>query len=214
MGYCSSALHIIRNIFLGITITATIGPVTIETIRRGLNHGFVSAFAVNMGAVFIDGVYLVVIFFGLSPFAMNAVFRSVLGVAGVLFLLYLGIGDIREALKTASSDSPPPKRSSKYSFVTGMLINATNPLALVAWVGFFGIFTTIADYKPNDIHLLFDISFILVGAAICGFVLSIISHAGKRFVDEKKMKYVSFAAGLVLIAFAFYLGYKTFLTIS
>lgn len=201
-----TGLTIFQNILLGISVTATIGPVTIETIRRGLKENFVSAFALNLGAVLVDAFYLLVIFLGLSPWLNNNELRIALGVFGVLILLYLGAQSIREFFAKKNILGKNVRVSYKNSFLAGVAINASNPLALVCWLGFYGFIKATSAYEVDTPGLLFNLSGVIIGGIVCGVALCLMARMGKRFVNERVMRYVSLAAGALLIVFAVYLS--------
>lgn len=203
--------EIIRLIVLGISITAAIGPVTIITIKRGLEHGFCSAFITNLGAVFVDGLYLLLIHFGLSALFNIQTFRIVAGLIGILILFYLGFHSIKDYFAKHPFNKKI-KRKFGSSFLTGFIINISNPLAPIAWLGFYGIFSSI--YKPTTVEFLLKISWILVGAIIWGATLSIMAHIGKRFANERIMRIISLVAGIVLFGFGIYLGYHVVLSVT
>ncbi|MFZ2189664.1 MAG: LysE family transporter [Candidatus Magasanikiibacteriota bacterium] len=198
----------LKFIILGISFVAAIGPVTILTIRRGLEHGFWSAFITNMGAVLIDAIYLILIFFAFTSFFQSQTFSLVLGTFGVLLLIYFGIGDIKNAFGKNILDKKI-KKTFGDTFWAGFLINITNPLAPIAWLGFYSIFASNPNYNTHNLNFLINLGFVILGAIIWGFVISFLAHMGKRFVNEKVMKIISFIAGCILIAFAIYLGYST-----
>lgn len=199
----------LKFIILGISFTAAIGPVTIITIKRGLERGFWSAFITNMGAVLVDALYLVLIFFAFTSFFKSEIFSIILGTFGVCLLIYFGIGDIKNAFGKNILDRNI-KKTFGDTFFTGFLINITNPLAPIAWLGFYGIFASNPNYNATDISFLENLGFVVLGAIIWGVTISFLAHMGKKFVNEKVMKIISFIAGCILIGFAIYLGYSTY----
>jgi threonine/homoserine/homoserine lactone efflux protein len=200
----------LKFVILGISFTAAIGPVTIITVRRGLERGFWAAFITNLGAVLVDAIYLVLIFFAFTSFFKSEIFSLVLGTFGVLLLIYFGIGDIKSAFGKNILDKKI-KKTFGDTFLTGFLINATIPLAPIAWLGFYSIFASNPNYNATNISFLGNLGFVILGAIIWGATISILSHLGQRFVNERIMKVVSFLAGYILIGFAVYLGYSTLL---
>lgn len=200
--------EIIRLIVLGISITASIGPVAIITIKRGLEHGFCSAFITNMGAVVVDGIYLILIHFGLSALFNIPSLRLIFGLLGVLILFYLGFHSIKDYFAKHPFDRKV-KKTFGSSFLTGITINISNPLAPIAWLGFYGIFSSI--YEPTTFEFLLKISWVLVGATIWGATLSLMAHIGKRFANERIMQTISLIAGIILFGFGLYLGYHVVL---
>src|SRR5713226_8419186 len=75
---------------MAISMSAPPGPVTMETVRRGLGGGFRPALFVQLGSVIGDLTWCGVALLGLAPLVQVAWIRVVLSVVGVGLLLYLG----------------------------------------------------------------------------------------------------------------------------
>ncbi|MCF7830458.1 LysE family translocator [Candidatus Gracilibacteria bacterium] len=198
-------MEIVKYILLGFSLAATLGPITVETVNRGLKHGFFPAFLLNIGAVVADGVYLVLIFFGLSTFADNSMFKLVLTIFGVLVLGYLGVGNIREFTKDVKLTKNTNK-TFKGSLLAGFIINMANPMALICWVGFYGVVSATTKNLTN-IKLLGNLGVVIVGALLWGIFLALLCHVGRKYVNEKIIKVISLITGLFLIGFGIYLAY-------
>jgi threonine/homoserine/homoserine lactone efflux protein len=97
--------------------------------------------------------------------------------------------------------------------MTGFLLNFTNPLAIIYWLGFYGLVSTTPAYNSGPINMLLNILTVLTGALIWGSILAVAAHFGKKLVNDKILGYVSLIAGSVLIGFGILLGYKTFVMI-
>src|SRR5689334_23643947 len=86
------ALVLRRGVGLGFAIAATVGPISLLTIRRTLAHGRVYGLASGLGVATADASYGGIAAFGLT--AITAVLvgaRTVLGLIGGIFLVWLGI---------------------------------------------------------------------------------------------------------------------------
>ena len=57
---------VLRNILLGISLAAPIGPSGVAVIQNGLRRGFRRAFLTGLGVTLADATYLLVVFFGIS----------------------------------------------------------------------------------------------------------------------------------------------------
>jgi threonine/homoserine/homoserine lactone efflux protein len=60
--------EIVRNIFLGLSLAAPLGPSSVAVIQNGLKWGFQRALMTGIGVTLADTTYLLVVFFGLSGF--------------------------------------------------------------------------------------------------------------------------------------------------
>ncbi len=190
-----------QYIVLGLVFAAGIGPANIETAKRGLIDNSLSALFFYLGNVVVDAFYILIIIFGFSFFVENPILKIVLGIFGVLYLLYLGIGNIVDYFKKDVinlSNKPVEKKRWGISFLEGMLINLANPMAVASWVAFYSVVS--GDFVDG---LVFNFMAVMFGAILVGVIIVCITYFFKRIMSEKIMKIVSLISGLVLMSFSF-----------
>ena len=198
---------IIRNIILGISLAAPIGPVNVEVIRRGLNFGFFPAFLLSIGAASADTTYLLLIYFGLSSFIKVPIIKTLIWVFGGFVLLYLGFRSIKIFKVKVELNKSVPK-TGRNSFISGYLITISNPMTIVWWTGVFGSILGTSIYNVSKTIALLNSLTIIIGVILWFFALSLILHWGKRFFKEKYVKYVNLTAGIILVGFGLYFLYN------
>lgn len=193
--------EILRNILLGITLAAPVGPASVAVIQAGLRYGFRRAFLTGMGITSADLTYMLVVYFGLSGFINIPLVKILIWSMGALILAYLGVQSIREGGRKIDFDGTAAS-SGRSPFVIGYLVNISNPIAVVFWLGIFGsLISATAEGQPGVIGLLKG-STILIGILIWHASMSALTHWGKRFVNERSARLISIAAGAVLFLFA------------
>jgi len=204
--------NIIQNIILGISLAAPIGPASIAVIKRGLKYGFLSGFLVGVGVTAADATYLLIVYFGLSNFINIPIVKTLIWTLGAIVLMYLGCQSIKEYFEKIDLDEFKTQ-TGKNSFVVGYIINISNPMAIIWWVGVFGsILGSLAQNIPRMTALLNSLT-ILIGILLWHSTVSLLLHLGrKRFINENTMRYVSAIAGFVLIGFGLYFGYNAFIS--
>ena len=80
-----------RGLILGFTIAATVGPISLLTIRRTLAHGRIYGLASGLGVALADATYGAIAAFGLTAISSLLVSgRVALGLLGGAFLVLLG----------------------------------------------------------------------------------------------------------------------------
>ncbi len=87
---------IVKKLILGMTLAAPIGPVSVEMIKRGLSHGFLSAFSVRLGGAFGNSLCLLAAYYGLSYLVAYPHIFNILGVIGSLLLIYMGYSTLQK----------------------------------------------------------------------------------------------------------------------
>src|SRR5512137_2608419 len=113
---------VLAGAMIAISFSAPPGPVTMETIRRGLRGGFSPALNVQLGSIIGDFIWFMIALIGLGQLAQIPIVRGVLAVAGVIVLAYLGVCGIRDALKTKTLDQRRPTDTQRNAFRSGMAI--------------------------------------------------------------------------------------------
>lgn len=192
---------------LGIAIVTSPGAVTAEAIRRGLNHGFTSAFVLQLGALIGLLLWAIIAFMGLSIIAESPIMQAVLGVGGSLLLLYLAWGALRSprhATNTAADET-----SSREDFTLGIALSMANPLPLALWLGLGNNITaSINDTSNIEAFLVFLTGFLLSALVWAVFFAGILAWC-KQYVRPSFFRVINLVSGVLLTAFAIRLLYIT-----
>lgn len=85
-------LLLIRQIVLGLSIVAPIGPINIEIIRRGIYQGLWPSLLVGVGGMTSDLLLMFLMYQGLSEFLTLNWVQLTLLIFGALALTYLELG--------------------------------------------------------------------------------------------------------------------------
>lgn len=189
---------LLQGIILGLSITAPIGPTNIELIRRGTRDGPGAAVAFWLGVMAALVLYLLLVVFGLSFLTGSQVFNSLLTACGVVVLSYLSYNSIKDFFSAGEMASEEQPNSNKH-FVPGIVLTISNPAVLLLWTGIMGA-NLAASRASVGQGLLLSLG-IMMGAAVFFVALTILIHYGRRFLQKRFLKYVSLAAGIVLLAF-------------
>jgi threonine/homoserine/homoserine lactone efflux protein len=203
---------LIRNILLGISLAAPIGPSGVAVIQNGLTRGFLRAFITGVGVTMADATYLLLVYFGLSSFISIPLIKILIWALGALVLLYLGAQSLQEAAQRVDLDRAmvPATRN---PLLVGYLVNISNPIAIVWWLGVFGsLLGTVANGATKTSALLSS-STILIGILLWHSTMSLLTQWGKRILNEKTAKYIAGIAGLALVLFGLRFAYYAVVTI-
>lgn len=195
---------ILRGIILGLSITAPLGPTNVEVIRRGLKEGWKSAFIFCIGVMVALLLYLALVAFGLSFLAKSREFGIILSIFGVAVLCYLAYNAMRDFFnpKKLPLDG---KAASRANFVPGIILTISNPAVLLLWTGIIGADLSSQSSPEQGLLLSFGI---LVGVLAFFIFLTALIRGGRKFINQKNFRYISLAAGLVLLYFALSFGYQ------
>ncbi len=195
----------LHGILLGLSITAPIGPTNIEIIRRGLKEGWRSAFMFCMGVIIALIIYLVMVVFGLSLLTESEIFNIILLSFGVIILFYLAYNAIKDFFQNKELIFTGEINSKKH-FIPGIILTLSNPAVLLLWTGIMGADLASSKGSFKD-GLILSIG-ILTGVLFFFICLIALIYGGARFINKKNFKYISLAAGLILLYFGLKFGYE------
>lgn len=190
---------IANKLILGVTLGAPIGPVSIEMIKRGLRHGFLSAFSVRLGGALGNVICLLATYYGLSHLLAYPHVLNALGLIGACLLIYMGIKTMRKGMDDLDLEGDIALHS---GMRWGLYLAIANPVAFVFWPGIFA-----ASLDPaagvTSVGLLQNL-LIVVGVILWGAVLSAVLAYGHTHLSKKVIVRMSQLSAL----FMFYFGLK------
>ena len=195
---------IIRGIILGLSITAPIGPTNIEVIRRGAQEGWRSARAFCLGVILSLVIYLLLVILGLSYLTESKIFNTLLTILGVIVLAYLSYNSLRDFFSGREIDFDDKVESNKH-FMPGIVLTISNPAILLLWTGIMGADLAASGASPSQ-GLKLSIG-ILIGVLIFFTILIFLIHFGRKFLQQRYIRYVSLLAGIVLLVFCIRFAY-------
>ena len=128
----------IRGLLIGLSIAATIGPMSFLCIQRTLNKGQLYGLVSGLGIATADGVYGSIAAFGLTLITNFLVSEQIwIRLIGGLFLIYLGIETI--LTKPAERAAVLKAKSTSYfgAYTSTFLLTLTNPLTILSFTAIF-----------------------------------------------------------------------------
>jgi threonine/homoserine/homoserine lactone efflux protein len=195
---------LVNGIIYGLGAAIPIGPVNVEIGRRTLRRGFWTGVALGCGAVSVDVSYAVLYAVGVAQFTRHPAVYWPLAMAGVGLLAFLGIMNLRSA-RSAGRDElleqAGPAASLHGSYLTGVLMTATNPMTIAFW---FTVLPALAGRITDQPRR--DLPLICIGVALgaLSWVFSfsgLLSLAG-RFRKPWWMTAADEVGGVMLIGLA------------
>lgn len=191
---------LIRFLFATAVIVIIPGPnimlITNDCIRYGFKKSVLTVTGINAGMILLFSLSLAGISTLLVRFSWLFDF---IRIAGVLYLLYLGITQIFDSLKNDTQPHRTLPLKNNF-FIKGFLISVTNPKGLFFAGAFFPQFLDKdAAMIPQVVILCSGCIFV---ASFIGFLYAFFAGtANALFKSEKFQKRASFVSGIVLILF-------------
>lgn len=189
---------LLQTVFISFSGVMAPGPITAATIGKGSKNPHAGAL-ISFGHGIVEFPLIFLIFLGFDSLINKPYVREGIGIAGGLFLLWMGI-DILRGLKVSELNNKTEKRS---PITAGVFLSLGNPYFIIWWAtigaaliarsakfGFFwfAVFAVI--------HWLCDFLWL--------YFLSIMSYKGGTFFGKKFQKGIFLICGI----FLFFLGGK------
>jgi threonine/homoserine/homoserine lactone efflux protein len=190
---------------LGWSVAWPPGPINAEMLRRGLAHGFASAFAVGLGACSGDALWAIAVVLGagllIGPSLRGALLVASSALLLVLAALYLHGAWEAWRLRRAGGDALPPRPpSTRGSYLLGLSMALTSPWNLAFWLAVIGGAGVAASGIGN--------AFLVAGAVVSGAMLwclvfcTMAARLGTRLGGATWQIVAKGATGLLLLGFA------------
>lgn len=188
-----------RGFVLGFAIAMPVGPIGLLCIQRTLNQGRLIGLVSGLGAATADGIYGAIAAFGLTLVTAFLVEQQFwLGLAGGLFLCYLGI---RTLLAAPAQDAAQLQATGVLgAYSSTLLLTLTNPLTILSFVAIFagaGLSNTGGDVWAAVTMVLG----VFGGSAAWWLLLSGGVSLLRGVMTANVMRWVNRVAGAVIVAF-------------
>lgn len=215
---------IVTGIGIGLLISAPVGPVNVMCIQRTLERGFWGGVAAGMGALLGDTAISSIAAFGITVIAgIMTEYKLAIQLIGGLILLAFGLklwlsGSGPEATNQNSEKTGLSKNSGVIPQT--FFLTITNPGAVL---GIFALFSGVGSLMGGLESYMKAMAMVLAvatGAAIWWIGLSWIIATIRHKLNERRLRFINQAAGLVLILFGIalifepYLGFDTGLALQ
>jgi threonine/homoserine/homoserine lactone efflux protein len=126
----------IRSFLIGLSIAATVGPMSVLCIQRTLQRGFLYGLISGLGIATADGVYGSIAGLGVTVIATFLVNQQGwIRLIGGLFLIYLGCKTI--LTKPVERAAAAKATSFVGAYVSTFLLTLTNPLTILSFAAIF-----------------------------------------------------------------------------
>ncbi len=183
MNYLPSPAVLLAFAAASALLAATPGPDMALFLSRTLGGGRAHGFAALAGAMTGLLVHTFAAALGLSALlAASARAYDAVKLAGALYLLYLAYGALRHGAALRLEGQGGANGGLARSYLTGLLINLTNPKIILFFVTFLPQFIDVGDAAASEKFFFLGLAFIAVGASVNAGVIAVAA----RFVAAAK----------------------------
>jgi threonine/homoserine/homoserine lactone efflux protein len=189
----------LRDLVIGFSIAAPVGPIGVLCIRRTLADRQVSGLVSGLGAATADAFYGCVAGFGLTFISGMLIDQQMwLRLFGGLFLLYLGIKTLFS--KPAEKEVSIKQSGLLNSYLSTFLLTITNPLTILSFAAIFaglGLATATGSYASAIVLGLG----VFLGSAMWWLLLSGGVGSFRNKFNSQGLLWVNRISSVIIIAF-------------
>lgn len=147
---------IFKGFFIGILVSAPMGPVGILCVQRTLNKGRWYGFVTGVGATASDIIYALITGLGMS-FVMDLINNTqnkfFLQLAGSIMLLAFGLYSFRSNPMEKAHKSGHSKGSLVHNGMTAFFVTLSNPLIIFLFMALYAQFAFIIPGRPLEMSI-------------------------------------------------------------
>lgn len=194
---------------MGVVAAAPIGPVNLICIRRTLTFGRLNGFLAGSGAALGDGVFALVVAFGITAVSGTiASWSMAFQLVGSAVLIGMGIRTLvvpPPHITQADREGPPRERKRDLAAAIGstFFLTVTNPATLLWFVAVFSsvgglaIGTAGADYATAGVL----VAAVIVGSALWWLAITQLTGIFHGRLDDAWLTVVNHVAGALILLF-------------
>lgn len=177
------------------------GPLLTVTIAESARRGFMAGPLIVLGHALLELALIIALLAGLAYFLQKSQVTNVISVVGGIFLIFMGLNMLSDALKgrvtLATSEKEMVKSINMHPVLAGILVSLSNPYWVIWWAtvgltyltlalksGVFGVASFFTGHIMADLFW-----YSLIAAAIAG---------GRRFLKQKIYQAIIILCGLFL----------------
>ena len=191
---------------LGWSVAWPPGPINAEIVRRGLTHGFWSAFAVGLGACSADFLWALAVALGAGAIADLPGVRPALAALSLTLLVFLAWRYLSGAWRSWTLRQRGEEQadaagleSTRGGALLGFGMAISSPWNMAFWLAVIGHREGPADSLRSSLALA---GAVVAAAATWAFVLASAVRLGARFATPAWEIGTRAAAGIVMLVFA------------
>lgn len=189
----------LKGLAIGFAMAVPVGPVGLLCIRNTLNHGLKTGLLSGLGAALADVLFGAVAAAGLTSLAdLLLGLEKELRLGGGIFLVLLGLWTYLKA--SASSAAPTPTHG---AVVTAFLLTITNPMTLLAFLGFFVTFDVVTAGGELR-HLAVLVGGIFLGSGLWWGLLCTGVVELRRRIDDSLVVRINRVSAVAIAGFGVY----------
>lgn len=198
----NSLFIFLQAMVVGFAIAAPVGPIGILCIKHTISAGFWAGIVTGLGSALAGATYGTLVVFGLTAittFVTSEIFWVKL--IGGLLLMFLGMRELRSSQRLIPVNHTEHATLAN-SLGTAFIIALSNPMTVI---GYFSMVPALAaNFCCTPAQGVVLVGGIFAGSMSWWLLLSSLVATTRRRLPQKFLNLINKGAGIVLIAFGFF----------
>lgn len=200
---------ILLGLGAGIISSFLTGPVFFAMIKTSIEKGFMAGFSLALGVIISDVILIGLVLFGSQFLVYQDSFDKYIGVFGGIFLLAVGVYYLFSTVSINYENNTIMKISKRGYLIKGFLMCILTPSTLMFWIIVSGIISVKLNNRLNEKLFCFFIA--MATQLAIDSLKSYYSSKLRYHIKEDTLSKLNKIAGVIIIAFALWLIYKTYI---
>jgi len=189
-------------IVLGFVFNAAPGAVFAETVRQGVRGGFRPAFAVQVGSLVGDALWAVLGLAGVGLLVQSEALRLPIGIAGVVYLLWLAWDAWRAANQEFALQSQGTGTGPRRALRTGVVLSITNPQNVAYWAALGSAMGAVGVREPSAMQYGIFFAGFMTSSVLWCFICAALVDRVFRSVGQHWARITYRACAIAFLALA------------
>jgi threonine/homoserine/homoserine lactone efflux protein len=186
------------GLLTGLLLSLMLGTVFFCLVQNSITNGFKSGIFISTGVIISDIILIVLSYFNAYLFPSGGTTELIVRICGALFLLIMGISNLRSHKKVLF-----PKADSKSPLILGskgFMLNILNPANYFSWLA-------VAATLSNVLHFTNSQRWLYYAGALCSIfgIEMLISYGAswlKKYISATFLQRLDMVLGIVFIIFS------------
>ncbi len=199
---------IIAAFFMGLLFSVPLGPLGQIMLKRAVERGFWHGFSIALPDAAANFLFSAVFLVGMGQLAVNPTVKLTAQVAGLLFLLFVGI---REIFFSPKRKSVKKELSLSSGMVVGNLLlvlgyYVSNPTSWAFWINFSAFINETIIVHQNLFNYIFFSALYALGVLTCQyFAILLFKKIGRLENVRIVVKHVSLGTFIITLSYFLYI---------
>ncbi|MGZ3642995.1 MAG: LysE family translocator [Ktedonobacteraceae bacterium] len=191
----------IRGLLIGLSIAATVGPMSVLCIQRTLNKGQLYGLVSGLGIATADAVYGSIAAFGLTLITNFLIMEQTwIRLIGGIFLIYLGIKTMLSKPPESAATLTMQTNGYPGAYASTFLLTLTNPLTILSFAAIFaGI--GVGSASKSFLSAALVVLGVFSGSTLWWIILTGIISLLRKKMDAQWLLWINRISGAIITLF-------------